>query len=226
MPPNPALCTVLLADDHRIVREGLKRILQSARDIVVLAEAQSGHEALELARQHRPRVAVVDLSMPGLSGMALIERLRAEFADMAILVLTMHAEEQYALRAFRSGATGYLTKDSAAEELVLALRKVAAGGAYLSPQLAERLALQLNTGRAEELPHTRLTNRELEVFRLIVEGKRLTEIADDLHLSVKTVSTHKSRILEKMGFDNVAALIRYGFQHRLFEAPGENPRAD
>lgn len=213
---------VLIADDHSIVREGLKRILLAAGDVAVVAEADNGHKALQGVREHKPQVIIVDLSMPGLGGMDLIHRLRSEFAQLAVLVLTVHAEEQYAMRAFRSGANGYLTKDSAAEELVTAVRKVVNGGVYLSPALAERMALEIN-GLRETPTHTSLTNREFEVFRLIVAGKRLTEIGDALHLSVKTVSTHKSRIMEKMGLDSTAALVKYGIKHRLFdESDGQN----
>jgi DNA-binding NarL/FixJ family response regulator len=144
---------------------------------------------------------------------------------VAVLVLTMHAEEQYALRAFRSGANGYLTKDSAGEQLVSAIRKVASGGVYVTPALAEHLASGLR-GAQGGARHEQLSNREFEVYRLIVSGKRLTDIADELHLSIKTISTHKARIMEKLGVDNTAALVRYGMEHHLFEAsvlPGVEP---
>ncbi|AKJ29493.1 response regulator transcription factor [Caldimonas brevitalea] len=214
--PLPLQTGVLIADDHRIVREGLKRILSAAAELHVVAEADTGHRALEALGEHKVDVAIVDLSMPGVSGMELIRRIRVEHPEVAVLVFTMHAEEQYAMRAFRAGAHGYLTKDSATEELVPAVRKVAGGGGYVSPGMAERLAMQLN-GLRQAPPHTVLTDREFEVFRMIVEGKRLTEIAQALHLSVKTVSTHKSRILDKMGLDSGAALIKYGLQHHLFD---------
>nr|WP_297355799.1 response regulator transcription factor [uncultured Caldimonas sp.] len=207
---------LLLVDDHRLVREGLRRVLESCDDIRVAGEAESGHEALEVARREPLDVVVTDLTMPGLSGIDLIRRFKAEFPELPLLVLTMHAEEQYALRAFRAGANGYMTKDCATDQLVGAVRKVAAGGAYVSPALAERLAIELNGLRDAPL-HTLLSDREFEVFRLIVAGKRLTEIADMLHLSVKTVSTHKTRILEKMHLDNAAALIKYGLTHKLFD---------
>jgi len=211
----PSGTSVLLADDHRLVRAGLKHILAFADDLHVLAEADSGNEVLKLLHEQPVDVAVVDLSMPGLAGMALLRRIRSEHPELALLVLTMHAEEQYALDAFRAGANGYLTKDVAAEELVTAIRKVAKGGAYVTPALAERLALDLNRPRSGP-PHTRLSDRELEVFRRIVAGKRLTEIADDMCLSVKTVSTHKSHILEKMQLDSAAKMVKYAMQHGLF----------
>jgi DNA-binding NarL/FixJ family response regulator len=133
-----------------------------------------------------------------------------------VLVLTMHAEEQYALRAFRSGANGYLTKDVAGDQLVGAIRKLASGGAYVSPELAEKLAIGLRELQGTPR-HEQLSNREFEVYRLIVGGRRLTDIADELHLSIKTISTHKARIMEKLGVDSTASLVRYGMEHRLFE---------
>ncbi|WP_119154222.1 response regulator transcription factor [Caldimonas tepidiphila] len=213
--PGPVGSTVLLADPHRIVREGLRRLLDEDGDMSVSAEAATGHQVLEQLRRHPVDVALVELNLPGLGGLDLIRRLRAEWPALGVLVLTVHAEEQYALRAFRAGAQGYLSKDCAPEELLGALRKVAGGGAYLSPALAERLAVEL-TGLHEAPAHTLLSDREFEVFRMIVAGLRLTEIAERLHLSVKTVSTHKSRILEKMKLDSTAALVRYGVQHGLF----------
>ncbi len=220
-PPATLIIKTVLADDHPLVREGLRRVLGTAADIEVLAEARDGHQLLELLRQQPVDVAVVDLSMPGLSGMDLIRRVKTDYPQVAVLVLTMHAEEQYAMRAFRSGANGYLTKDSAAEELVHAVRKVAGGGGYVTPSIAERMAIGLS-GLREAPLHTQLSDREFEVLRQIVAGKRLTEIGDDLHLSVKTVSTHKARIMEKMQVDSTAALIKYGLEHKLFDAAGDD----
>mgnify|MGYP002382316549 FL=1 len=208
--------SVVLADDHQLMREGLRRLLGATPGMHVAGEAGSGHEVLELLRRVAVDVAVLDLSMPGMTGMDLIRRVKTEFPHVAVLVLTMHAEEQYAMRAFRCGASGYLTKDSAGDELVQAIRKVAGGGGYVTAALAERLAMGLSTLR-EAARHAGLTDREFEVFRRIVAGQRLTDIADELHLSIKTVSTHKARVLEKMGLDSTAALIRYGLENRLFE---------
>ena len=159
-------------------------------------------------------VAVVDLSMPGRSGVELIKLLKVERPKLRLLVLSMHSEEQYAVRAVRAGASGYLTKESAADELVAAIRRIAGGGAYISPETAERLVLASNTG-SDGPPHTQLSNREYEVFRALVEGKSVTDIAAGLNLSVKTISTHKSRILEKMGLANQADLVRYAVRHNL-----------
>lgn len=214
--PITGAITVVLADDHKMVREGLRHLLGSEFDVEVVAEAGTGIEALEALRRHQTDVLVLDLSMPGMPGMDLIKRLRADFPGVKILVLTMHTSDQFALRAFRSGASGFLTKDSAAEQLVHAIRKIAAGGAYVPAELAERMAVGLKNPQ-DTLPHQQLSNREFEVYRHIMAGKRLTDIADELHLSIKTVSTHKAHIMEKLGVEGTASLVRYGVQHHLFE---------
>ena len=159
-------------------------------------------------------LAIVDLSMPGMSGLELTRRIKSEFPSVAVLVLTMHSEEQYAIRALQAGANGYVTKDSAATELVAAVRKVVSGGVFLSAQLAERVVLQLN-GQSQVPDLQMLTNRELDILQRIVSGQRPVDIADALHLSIKTVSTHKKRIQEKLKLDSTAALIRFGLEHRL-----------
>lgn len=211
--PNP-LTRLLLVDDHTIVREGLKRILEAHCAEWQVAEASSAFQALEVMRTQVFDVVIVDLSMPGMSGLDLIRRIHSDFPAMAVLVLSMHAEEQYALRSFKAGANGYVTKDSAAEELVAAVRKVAAGGAYVTTSLAERVVQQLN-GNVKVPLHAQLSDRELEVLRRLVAGHRLTDIAEELHLSVKTVSTHKTRIQDKLGLPGLAALVRYGVENEL-----------
>ena len=205
---------LLLVDDHTIVREGLKRILEAHCDGWQVAEASSASQALENLRLQPFDVLIVDLSMPGMSGLDLIRRVRDDHPSMGILVLSMHAEEQYAMRSFKAGANGYVTKDSAATELVAAVRKVATGGAYVTASLAERVVQQLS-GNVGVPNHSHLSNRELEVLRRIVGGKRLTDIAEELHLSVKTVSTHKTRIQEKLGLPSLAALVRYGVENDI-----------
>lgn len=209
---------VLIADDHQLVREGLKQLLASAPDVQIAGEAASGHEALELARGGDYDLVLLDMSMPGPSGIDLIRRMRLEKPKLRILVLSMHGEQQYAARALKAGASGYLTKDAAPGQLLGALRKVAAGGVHIS----ETAAAQLVSGGAsgDGAPHTRLSNREFEVFRLLVTGRGLTEIGDRLNLSVKTVSTHKTRILQKMEMDNTAELVRYAVENGLLEGPG------
>jgi DNA-binding NarL/FixJ family response regulator len=208
--------TVVLADDHQMLREGLRRLLASEFDIEVVAEAGTGNEVLEALRRHPVDVVVLDLSMPGVPGMDLIKRIRADFPSVRVLVLTMHTSDQFAVRAFRSGASGFLTKEGAADQLVHAIRKIAAGGAYVPPELAERMAVGLNDLQ-DAPPHQQLSNREFEVYRHIMAGKRLTDIATDLHLSIKTISTHKAHIMEKLGVAGTASLVRYGLQHGLFE---------
>jgi DNA-binding NarL/FixJ family response regulator len=205
---------LLLVDDHTIVREGLRRILEAVADQWQIIEAGSGFQALECLRGQPIGLAIVDLSMPGMSGLELIKRIRAEYTHVKVLVLSMHAEEQYALRAFRAGANGYVTKDTASAELVSAVRKVADGGAYITASLAESVVRQLN-GATQAPRHAQLSDRELEVLQRIVAGQRPTEIAEALHLSVKTVSTHKTRIQDKLQLPNTAALIRYGLEHQL-----------
>jgi DNA-binding NarL/FixJ family response regulator len=200
---------VLLADDHEIVRDGLKRILAATNDVQVTAEAASGDAALALVKAGDFDVALLDMSMPGLSGIDLIKRIRLEKPKLRILVLSMHGEQQYAARALKAGASGYLTKDSAAEKLLGALRKVAAGGVHVSDAAAASLVA---TARA---PHQELTDREFEVLRLLAGGRSPTEIAAQLHLSVKTVSTHKAHVQDKLGLAGTADLVRYALEHKL-----------
>lgn len=205
---------LLMVDDHTIVREGLKRVLEPIAHEWSITEAATGFQAIECLRRQHFDLAIVDLSMPGMSGLDLIRRIRSEFPDVAVLVLSMHGEEQYAMRSFKAGASGYVTKDSASTELVTAVRKVAAGGSYVSQGLAERVVRQLN-GRQQVSRLSDLTDRELEVLKRIVAGERMTDIGHALHLSIKTISTHKARIQDKLGLPNTAALIRFGLEHQL-----------
>ena len=209
---------VVIADDHTILREGLKQLLQSAPDLSVVGEAGDGHEVLARVRGVDFDVLLLDMSMPGRSGMELIRQVKAERPKLRVLVLSMHEEHQYAVRAIRAGAAGYLTKESAALELVAAIRKVAGGGAFISAEVAEQLALS-SMPRAEGPPHTLLSDREFQVFRRLVAGAAVTQIAGDLSLSVKTVSTHKARLMEKLGVANQAELIHYALKHRLSDDP-------
>jgi DNA-binding NarL/FixJ family response regulator len=204
------LIRVLVADDHSIVRDGLKRILAATPDLQVTGEAAGGDEALALVKANDYDVVMLDMSMPGLSGVDLIKRLKLERPKLKILVLSMHGESQYAARALKAGAVGYLNKDSASEALLGALRKVAAGGVHIGDAAAASL---LQAG--DKPPHESLSDREFEVMRLLVEGLGPTEIGERLHLSVKTVSTHKTRILDKLGLGSTAELVRYAMEHRL-----------
>ena len=205
----PWMIRVLLADDHKIVRDGLKRILAATTDVQVAAEAASGDQALALVKANEYDVAMLDMSMPGLSGLDLIKRIRIERPKLRILVLSMHGEQQYAARVLKAGAAGYLNKDSAAEALLSAIRKVAGGGMHVPEAAAASL---VSSGRAG---HESLSDREFEVLRLLVEGLGPTDIAERLHLSVKTVSTHKTRILEKLNLGSTAELVRYALEQKL-----------
>ena len=207
---------VLLADDHHVVRAGLRELLSGTGDVTVAGEATNGHEVLERIRNADYDVAVLDMSMPGRSGIELIRLVKAERPKLRILMLSMHSEEQWAVRALRAGASGYLTKETAPDELIAAIRRIASGGAYVTPETAERLALAANRD-SEAPPHTLLTDREFQVFRMIAGGASVGEVARELSLSIKTVSTHKTHIMEKMGLANAAELIRYALEHRLLD---------
>ncbi|SAL84450.1 two component LuxR family transcriptional regulator [Caballeronia choica] len=207
---------VLIADEHALVRDGLRHILRNAIGFDVVGEASDGATTIALIRSTDAHVLVLDLSMPGRSGVELIKQIKEEKPGLRILVLTMHAEQQYAARAFKAGAAGYMTKESASAELVGAVTKVAAGGVYVSLAMAERFAQSLNEP-ADTLPHQRLSDREYEVFRRMCAGETITEIGEALCVSAKTVSTYKSRILEKMQMPHEAALVRYAVRHKLFD---------
>ena len=206
---------IVIADDHAIVREGLKRIVGDAQDMQVIGEAADGNEVLQVVREREFDVLVQDLSMPGRSGMELIRRVKAERPSLRILVLSMHEELQYAVRAIKSGASGYLTKESAPGQLVDAIRKIAGGGAFISAQVAEQLALGAMPGAVQSAPHEVLTEREFEVFRQLVAGLSVTEVAAALNVSVKTVSTHKANLMQKLGLHNQTELVRYAIRHGL-----------
>jgi DNA-binding NarL/FixJ family response regulator len=205
--------TVLVADDHPLVRKGLHQILREAGDIAVGAEAASAQEVLGLVRSRPFDAVILDINLPGRSGLDLLADLRRERPRLPALVLTVHAEELFAVRAFKEGARGYLTKDAAAERLVEAVRRVASGGRYVSPELAERLAGSLAEGEGPR--HAALSAREFEVLRLLAAGRTVSQVAAAIHLSVKTVSTYRARLLEKLGLATTAELVRYAVHHGL-----------
>ena len=207
---------IVIADDHVMVREGLKQLLSHEADLAVVSEAGDGHGVLQAIREVECDVLMLDMSMPGKSGVELLKQVKAEKPRLRVLVLSMHQEHQYAVRAIRAGASGYLTKDNASAQLVAAIRKVAAGGAFITADVAEQLALGAMPN-AEALPHAALSDREYQVFQLIVAGISVSNIAERLNLSVKTVSTHKARLMEKMGMASQADLVRYALRHQLFE---------
>jgi len=210
--------SILIADDHALVRDGLRRIIESTPGFAVAGEAINGDEVIARVRSRGFDLLLLDMSMPGKSGLDLIRHVHAMDERLPILVLSMHAEEQYAVRALRAGASGYLNKDSATSELVAAIRKVAAGGRYIGTAVAEQLAFGLHQ-RTDALPHAALSDREHEVFIALVAGESVTAIADRMHVSVKTVSTHKSRVMEKMRMGSLSEMVRYAISHRLIEDP-------
>jgi DNA-binding NarL/FixJ family response regulator len=212
---------VVVADDHQILREGLKQLLLAAGDLDVVGEAADGYEVLQRIRTLDFDVLLLDMSMPGKSGVELIKQVKAEKPKLRVLVLSMHEEHQYAVRAIRAGASGYLTKESAAAQLVAAIRKVASGGAFISAEVAERLALDAMP-HAERPLHESLSDREYQVFRLLVNGDSVSDIALKLHLSAKTVSTHKARLMEKLQVASNAELVHYAFKHRLSDDPNDS----
>jgi DNA-binding NarL/FixJ family response regulator len=209
---------IIIADDHTIVREGLRRVMGEAQDMEVIGEARNGREVLEWVKKGGFDVLLLDLSMPDHSGVDFIKRLKDESPKLPILVLTMHEEEQYAVRSIRAGASGYLTKESASMELINAIRRVATGRLYINATVAEKLAL--DTMATHDGPvHKSLSDREFEVFQMMVHGRSITDIATQLHLSVKTVSTHKARILQKMNLHSIADLVRYAMDQGLMNTP-------
>ncbi len=209
---------VLLADDHSVVRDGLRRIVEGAGDMEVVAEAADGREAIRKTQESSPDVAVVDISMPGLDGLEVIRRLCTDHPRLPVLVLTMHEEEQYVVRAIEAGAMGYLTKRSAAEQLLRAIRKVRAGGRYLSETASEALATRMAKGAAgARTPLDALSTREVQVLRGLALGKSNREIAEIYHISTKTVDTYRARLLRKLNLKNNAELTRFAIQNGVAE---------
>jgi len=205
---------ILIADDHPVFRRGLKQIIAETTDMVVAGEATNGWEVLSTVSTGDYDLVLLDISMPGKDGMDVLTQLKKERPALLVLMVSMHPEEQYAVRALKAGASGYLTKESAPDELIVAIRKVSTGRKYVSSALAERLAALLQED-AEVLPHEVLSSREYQVMCMIASGKTLKEIAEELSLSIKTISTYRSRILEKMKMRNNAELIHYAVKNRL-----------
>lgn len=215
MSNNPKI-RVLIADDHAIVRQGLRQILSETDDLLVAGEAGDGVDAMYLAREQSWDVVLLDVSMPNRNGIDTLKMLKKEFPRLPVLILSMHPEEQYAVRALKSGASGYVTKQSAPEQLVTAIRQVARGHKYVSPSLALRLA-DVIAENNDRPAHETLSDREYQIFCLIASGKPLTQIADNLNISVKTVSEYRKRVLDKMKLESNAEVIHYGLRHGLVE---------
>jgi two-component system invasion response regulator UvrY len=207
---------VLVCDDHVVVRRGLRQILAETPDIMVGGEAGTADEALALLRRESWNAVVLDINLPGASGMDLLSQIRKERPSLPVLVLTVYSEEQYAVRAIKAGAAGFLTKESAPDKLIEAVRKVAAGGRYISAELAEALA-SLLAGEGKGMPHERLSDREFEVLKMLASGKTVSQVAQDLALSVKTVSTHRMRLLKKMNMKTNAELTHYAVRNGLVQ---------
>lgn len=207
-------CSILVADDHAVVRRGLRQVIAEECDGAIVEEASTGQGVLDAVRRQDWAVIVLDINLPDKNGLEVLKDLKAMRPALPVLILSHHAEAEYAARAFKAGAAGYLTKESASEELAVAIRKVLAGGRYVSPSFAEQLAGRL-TGERDTLPHHALSDREHQVLCQIAQGKAVSQIADELALSVKTISTYRARLLEKLHLANNAALMRYALDHRL-----------
>lgn len=211
------LTRILISDDHPAVRQGLKHILAERFQQVRFGEARNERETLELVRTKKWDVILLDITLGGRSGLEILNHLKTKLAKLPVIIYTMHPEEQYALRALKAGAAGYVTKDTDAEELCVAVAKVLAGGRYITSSIAERLTFYLNAPPSARLPHETLSDREYQVFRLLASGKTVTHIAKQLCLSIKTISTHRARILKKLHIGTTAELVRYAIQNNLVE---------
>jgi two-component system invasion response regulator UvrY len=207
---------ILIADDHPVVRQGLRQMLASETDLTVVGEARNGHEVVEISKRVEWDVAVLDYNMPGRTGLELVKELKQRHPGRPVLILSMYPEERYALRALKAGAAGYITKESASGELVNAIRKVAKGGRYVSATLGERLAQEL-AGDSERPVHERLSDREYQIMWMIASGKTVGEVAEQLFLSPNTVSTYRARILRKMNMKSNAELMHYAIAHHLVD---------
>lgn len=207
---------ILLADDHPIIIKGLKQIIEEEDDMKVTGEAKNGNEALELMRKNDYDIAILDITMPKKTGVEVIEEMKYLKKKIPVLVLSVHPEDQFAMRILKTGAKGYMTKESAPEHIVEAIKKIVNGGKYISPALAEKILSDMNSDR-DEAPHETLSNREFQIIIMIASGKTLKEIAKELNLNIKTISTYRQRILEKMNMTSNAELTRYVLDNKLME---------
>jgi DNA-binding NarL/FixJ family response regulator len=213
--PGLQVIRIAIADDHAVVRKGLRHLIVEAGDMAVVGEAASGDELLTVLRSSAVDVVVLDLSLGVRSGLDLLKHIKSEFPRLPVVILSMHSEDLFAVRALRAGASGYVEKNSAPEELLMAIRRIGRGGTYVSAQIGEKIAADIARGGAAVLPHERLSDRELEVLRLLGSGMSATEIAHSLNLSVKTVSTHRTHLLAKTGLRSNADIVEYVISHGL-----------
>lgn len=207
---------ILIADDHAVVRQGIRQLLALAPEFAVAGEAKNGWEVIDWVRQGGFDLLLLDMTMPGPSGVELVKRVQDEAPRLPILVLSMHGESQIAGRALKAGAAGYLTKDSEPEQMIGAIRQVAAGGRYIAPELASKLVFE-TISTPEESPERRLSDREYQIFLKLARGRGVNDIAEELHLSAKTVSTHKFRLMQKLGLDSISELVRLALSHKLLD---------
>ena len=205
---------VLIADDHAVVRQGLNVILSKDESLRIVGEARDGHEVLRMAESLKPDVVILDITLPGKNGLDVLKELKRRYASLPVLILSMHPEDQFGIRILRAGAAGYLTKECAPEELIGAVRKICGGGKYVTTALAERLAVFVEQKKCNN-PHDQLSDREYQILRMLALGKTVTQIADELCLSIKTVSTYRTRILDKMEMESNAELTAYALNNQL-----------
>lgn len=210
------MINILIADDHELIREGLKKILKKEPDMEVMGEARNAQEIFDQVKNRKLSIVLLDISMPGLSGLDVLTELRKSYPKLPVLILSMHPEDRFAIRALKAGAAGYVTKDSAVGELVKAIRKVVTGSRYVSVRLAEKLADELEMGSQKPL-HEALSDREFQVMRMVAAGKKVSDIAGELSLSISTVNTYRTRILEKMKMETNVELTRYAIENHLIE---------
>ena len=210
------MINVIIADDHEIIRRGLKQILGGESDISVVAEASSSEDLMDKLKKIRCHVVLLDISLPGRSGIDALKDIKKLYPQVGVLMLSMYSEKVYALRAIRDGAAGYLTKETASDELILAIKKVSAGEKYITPRVAEQLASAIETGGTSNL-HENLSDREFEIFKLLAAGKTVSHIARELFLSVKTVNAHRQNILQKLHLKTTAEMVRYAIEHKLLD---------
>jgi DNA-binding NarL/FixJ family response regulator len=205
---------MLIADDHEMFREGIKRICEDNPDLVIAGEASNGNEVLDIVSENEFDLLLLDIAMPGLNGLDTLKQLKTLKPKLRVLVLSMYPEDEYAVRAIKAGAAGYLTKARASHDLMEAIKKVSSGGNYINASVAEKLLFDMNPEHSG-LPHETLSDREYQIFSMIVKGEKVGEIADELNLSVKTVSTYKVRILNKMDMKSTAEMVKYAVEHKL-----------